>query len=57
LSADEFDPFEVRFDHVVDGVAARSADAEHGNARPQIDVDFRHAQIDHDSLQFPLISP
>jgi len=33
---DELDAFQPGFDHVVDRVAARSADAEHDNARLQL---------------------
>ena len=53
IGDDELDAFQVGLDHVVDGVAARATDTEHRDVRPQIHFDFRHAEIDHDSLQFP----
>ena len=35
IGDDEFDTLQARFDHVVDGVAARSADAEDHDPRLQ----------------------
>jgi hypothetical protein len=50
---DEIDALEPGIDHVVDGVAARAADAENGNPRPQFaDVEF--LQVDAHGL--PLLS-
>ena len=42
---DEIDALEARVDHVVDGVAARAADAEHGDPRLQF-ADVGNFQID-----------
>src|SRR5262249_22317394 len=33
---DEFDPFNAAFDHIVHSVAARTANPDDGNARPQL---------------------
>ena len=42
---DEFDPFEMGVDHVVDGVAAGAADPQHHDAGPQF-LGCGNVQID-----------
>ena len=51
VADDEIDAFEVRADHVVDGVAAGAADAEHGDARLATPVLLRA------SFRFSVIAP
>ena len=55
---DEFDALEAGLDHVVDGIAARAADPEHGDARLEF-PDVRSLEIDrHDlALSWPLSLP
>ena len=45
---DELDTFELGRDHVVDGIAAGAADAQHGDAWSELG-DFRHFQLDRHS--------
>ena len=42
---DEIDAFDLGCDHVGDGVAARAADADHGDPRAQL-LDLRADRID-----------
>ena len=47
VADDEVHAFQVRLDHVVDGVAAGPADAEHGDARLQLGLDLGNGHVDH----------
>jgi len=46
IGDNEFDAFEMRLDHVVDGVATGSADTDHGDPRLQLTGAAR-MEIDH----------
>ena len=53
IGDDEVDPLDVGLDHVGDGVAARSADADDADPRSKF-VDFRPDEIDAHGLLAPL---